>query len=268
MFNRSTRPPILWGSLVALLLLPLSSAWSAERPNCNRTFTLAYHDHGMLYSTTLDEGIDKDVALEMVRRSGCQVDISVMPRSRIWSWIESGQLDFSMSGITNAQRDQFADFGWYLYNKYYFLVRHDAQVNSLADFEKNPQLEIGTIRSFRYSPNANQLVDRLTQQKRVIEVPDHAQLLSMIKLNRIKGMIVEPFNYSQLDSRSLQEITHILDTGDDPVLHGLIMSKASLPAAERDKWRNLIHEMHADGTILKILSRYFDPATAESMVKF
>ncbi len=253
---------------VCLWIMGGAEAWAAQLPDCSRPFTLAYHDHGMLYSANIDQGIDKDVALEMVRRSGCKFEISVMPRSRIWAWIESGQLDFSMSGITNESRDKFASFAWYLYNKYYFLVRTDAHVAQLAEFENNPTLDLGVIRSFRYSKNANELVDRLTGQKRIIEVPDHAQLLSMIKLNRIQGMIIEPFNYTQVDSQALQEITRVIDTGDAPVLHGLIMSKKSLPEVEAVKWRAIIDGMHKDGTILEILKKYFGPAMAESMVDF
>ncbi len=249
--------------------LALSSGFAfAAKPDCSRPLTLAYHDHGMLYSTKLDQGIDRDVAMEMIRRSGCKVETSVMPRSRIWLWIESGQLDFSMSGITNAERDKFADFSWYLYNKYYFLVRQDSKAQTLDEFEKNPKLEIGAIRSFRYSKNANLLVDRLTAQKRAIEVPNHAQLLNMIKLNRIQGMIIEPFNYTQVDNQALQDITRIIDTGDAPVLHGLIMSKKSLPEVERKKWASIIDGMHRDGTIQKILRKYFDQDMASSMVNF
>lgn len=257
-------------SVLSIILTVVFQGFSVaeSKPDCSRTFTLAYHEHGMLYSAGIDQGIDKDVAVEMIKRSGCKVNISVMPRSRIWAWIESGQLDFSMSGITNASRDNFADFGWYIYNKYYFLVRKDAGVETLADFEKNKKLDIGTIRSFRYSKNANDLVDRLTAENRNVEVPDHAQLLNMIKLNRIQGMIIEPFNYTQVDSRELDGITKVLETGDAPVLHGLIMSKKSLSKAELDKWRGIIDEMHQDGTILKILKKYFDNEMAQSMVNF
>lgn len=264
--------PLINGYLRSFLILLLAfhgaGAWSAVRPECPRVLTLAYHDHGMLYSKVIDKGIDKDVALEMIKRSGCKVEISVMPRSRIWAWIESGQLDFSMSGITNAERDHFADFAWYLYNKYYFLVRKDAGIKSLAEFEKNPSLEIGVIRSFRYSKNANELVDRLTMQNRIVEVPDHAQLLNMIKLNRIQGMIIEPFNYTQVDSQALKDITQVLDTGDAPVLHGLIMSKKSLPEGERAKWKAIIDGMVKDGTMLSILNKYFTNDMAKSMVDF
>ena len=255
-------------ALVSLVTLQAGMTWAAELPSCSRTFTLAYHDHGMLYSKDKDQGIDKDVALEMIRRSGCKFDVSVMPRSRIWLWIESGQLDFSMSGIGNEARDKFASFGWYLYNKYFFLVRKDAKVVSLADFEKNSQLQIGAIRSFRYSENLNEMVDRLSEQKRIVEVLDHEQLLNMIRLNRIQGMIIEPFNYSQLISQELGGLTNILESGDPAILHGLIMSRKSLSEAEQQKWRAIIDDMRRDGTLLKIMRKYFDADLAKAMVTF
>lgn len=269
-FRRAATRPRPRASLLAVLLAgwTLGAAAAPELPDCSRPLTLAYHDHGLLYSRASDRGIDKDVAMEMLRRSGCRFEISVMPRARIWMQIESGQLDFSMSGISNEAREKFAGFAWYLYNKYYLIVRKEAGAGSLADFEANPRLKLGAIRSFRYSPRLNQLVDRLAPQQRITEVADHEQLLSMMKLDRIQGMIIEPFNYTQVDRRSLAELTQILEVGDPPVLHGLIMSKRSLSEAEQAKWRALIEGMRRDGTLLKILSKYFEPEQARSMVNF
>lgn len=270
----SRLPPLVHRRLARTLLaacvsgLTATACWSAERPDCSRTFTLAYHDHGMLYSKASDQGIDKDVAQELIKRSGCRVEVSVMPRARIWKWIESGELDFSMSGITNESRDKFASFAWYLYNKYYLMVRKDAQARTLAEFEQNKSLRLGSIRSFRYSPSANLLADRLAEQGRISEVVDHEQLLAMLKLDRIQGMIIEPFNYSQVDAKALGELTRIVEVGDPPTLHGLIMSKASLPETELRKWRGLIDEMRRDGTLLKILRKYFAPEEAKAMVTF
>lgn len=270
----SRLPPLVHRRLARTLFaaclsgLTATACWSAERPDCSRTFTLAYHDHGMLYSKASDQGIDKDVAQELIKRSGCRVEVSVMPRARIWKWIESGELDFSMSGITNESRDKFASFAWYLYNKYYLMVRKDAQARTLAEFEQNKSLRLGSIRSFRYSPSANLLADRLAEQGRISEVVDHEQLLAMLKLDRIQGMIIEPFNYSQVDAKALGELTRIVEVGDPPTLHGLIMSKASLPETELRKWRGLIDEMRRDGTLLKILRKYFAPEEAKAMVTF
>ena len=74
--------------LVFLALFCQLGVTHAAGPECSRTYTLALHDHGLLYSAATDSGIDKDVSDELLRRSGCKVTVSLMPRARIWQLIE------------------------------------------------------------------------------------------------------------------------------------------------------------------------------------
>lgn len=237
-------------------------------PDCSRPLTLALHDHGLLYSASTDTGIDKDVADELIRRSGCKVTVSLMARARIWQLIESGALDFSLSGITNAERDKFAAFAWYFSNKYYLLVRQDAGVRNHADFERNEKLQLGVIRSFRYSESANRLVDKLQAANRVSQAGGLAPLYQTLTLNHIQGMIIEPFDYPTLDEKKIRDLTTIIEFDDPTVPHGLIMSKKAVPPAEQDKWRALINGMRADGTMRRIFEKYFKPDLAAAMVDF
>jgi polar amino acid transport system substrate-binding protein len=255
--------------LIALLLAcsPLSPVGAAGF-DCARPYTLALHEHGLLYSAATDTGIDKDVADELIRRSGCKVVVSVMPRSRIWQLIESGALDFSLSGITNAERDRFASFAWYFANKYYLLVRKDSGVSTHLDFEREAGLQLGVIRSFRYSVSANRLVDRLHPAGRVSQASGLDPLYQALMLNHIQGMIIEPFDYPALDEKKIRELTSIVEFNDPPVPHGLIMSKASLSPGEQEKWRALLSEMRIDGTIRRIFEKYFKPEMAAAMVNF
>ena len=111
--------------LAAVLAWPVAG-FAADPPDCSRPLTLALHDHGLLYSSQTGEGIDKDIADELIRRSGCRISVSLLPRARIWQLIESGALDFSLSGIGNEARERYAAFAWYFSNKYYLLARRDA----------------------------------------------------------------------------------------------------------------------------------------------
>jgi polar amino acid transport system substrate-binding protein len=251
-------------ALAALLSLP---AW-AEPPSCSRPLSLALHDHGLLYSAASDEGIDKDVAEELMRRSGCRLHVSLLPRARIWQLIESGALDFSLSGISNAQRDKFAGFAWYFSNKYYLLVRRDAGVQRLEDFERNSRLRLGVMRSFRYSDSANRLVDRLDAQQRLTLSAGLGPLFTALVADRVQGMIIEPFDYPTLESAQIRALTQVIEFGDAPVPHGLIMSRASLSEAEQAKWRALVDEMRRDGTMLRIFEKYFKADLARTMVQF
>jgi len=241
---------------------------SAAGPECSRTFTLALHDHGLLYSAETDTGIDKDVADELIRRSGCKVTTSLLARARIWQLIESGALDFSLSGISNAERDKFAGFAWYVSNKYYLLVRKDSGVRSQTDFEQNDKLQLGVIRSFRYSQSANRLVDKLLAANRVSQAGGLAPLYQTLMLGHIQGMIIEPFDYPTLEEKKIRDITSIIEFNDPPVPHGLIMSKKALPPTEQEKWRTLVNAMRRDGTLLRIFEKYFKAELAATMVNF
>jgi len=255
---------------VIALLIGLSTfcAANAASPDCSRPFTLALHDHGLLYSADTDTGIDKDVADELIRRSGCKVTVSLMARARIWQLIESGALDFSLSGITNVERDKFAGFAWYFSNKYYLLVRKDSGVRNQADFEKSEKLQLGVIRSFRYSESANRLVDTLQAANRVSQAGGLAPLYQTLMLNHIQGMIIEPFDYPTLEERKIRDLTAIIELNDPAVPHGLIMSKKSLSAVEQEKWRSRVNSMRFDGTLRRIFEKYFKPDLAAAMADF
>ena len=256
-----------WLGGVLIAVCGVSSAF-AGGPDCSRPFTLGLHDHGLLYSLDTDSGIDKDFAEELIRRSGCQIKVSLMSRARIWKLIESGALDFSLSGIATEERNQYASFAWYFSNKYYLLVRKDAGIHGVADFEGDGRSQLGVIRSFRYSDSANALVDKLTSENRISLAGGLEPLYQALILRRIQGMIIEPFDYPALDEKKIREVTTILEFNDPSVPHGLIMSKKALPEAERAKWKALVDEMRADGTVRRIFEKYFKPDLAESMVNF
>ena len=254
--------------LLLLFLVSGGASVAADKPDCDRPLSLALHDHGLLYSAQTGEGIDKDFADELIRRSGCKLNVSVMPRARIWQLIESGALDFSLSGITNEARDRFAAFAWYFSNRYYLLLRKDAGARKLADFENDPALKLGVIRSFRYGPTANRLVDRLDAEHRVSYATSLDPLYQILLYNRVQAMIIEPFDYPALESARLRQQTTILEFADPAVPHGLIMSKKALSAQQQQAWRALVDEMRADGTVQRIFEKYFSPDLARIMTRF
>lgn len=259
----------LFQALLVLALLGRAEvAFSADSPDCSRPLTLGLHEHGLLYSSDTNSGIDKDFADEMTRRSGCTIIVSLMPRDRIWQLIESGALDFSLSGIANAERNRYAAFAWYFSNKYYLLVRKDAHVRQMADFEQNEHLLLGVIRSFRYSENANRLVDKLQGAQRVVYATGLSPLYETLMSNHIQGMIVEPFDYPVLQEQKIREMTTIVEFNDPAILHGLIMSRKSISPSEQEKWRKIVDEMRSDGTLFRIFKKYFKADQANAMINY
>ena len=259
---------LFFALLIVINPCGLAYAATVHGPDCSRTYTLALHDHGLLYSSDTGTGIDKDVADELIRRSGCKVTVSLMSRSRIWQLIESGALDFSLSGITNADRDKFASFAWYFSNKYYLLVRNDSGIHDVSGFLKNDTFQLGVIRSFRYSESANRLVDQLQNANRVSQAGGLAPLYQTLMLGRIQGMIIEPFDFPALDEQKIRAMTTIIEFNDPSIPHGLIMSKKALAATQMEAWRSIVNAMRADGTLRRIFGKYFKPDLANALVNF
>ncbi len=81
-------------------------------------------------------------------------------------------------------------------------------------------------------------------------------------------MIIEPFDFSVIASAQLKAQTAILEFGDPPVQHGLVMSKQSLVPAQQAAWRDVILAMRADGTIHHIFEKYFPADLARQMTQF
>jgi polar amino acid transport system substrate-binding protein len=243
-------------------------ASTGRLPDCSRPLTLGLHEHGLLYTSRTGEGIDKDIADEMARRSGCRLTLTVLPRARIWQLIESGALDFTLSGITNPQRDKFAGFAWYVCNKYYLLVRRDAKVGSVADFRRKRALRLGLIRSFRYGDQANQFVDAVEAEERITYASSLDPLYTILLDDGIQAMIIEPFDFPVIAGAQLKAQTSIVEFADPAVPHGLVMSRKSLPAAQQAAWRDIINAMRTDGTMGRIFEKYFPADLARQMTRF
>jgi len=241
---------------------------SRALPDCSRPFSLGLHEHGLLYTAQTGEGIDKDIADEMVRRTRCHVTLTVLPRARIWQLLETGALDFTLSGISNPQREKFAAFSWYLSNKYYLLVRRDADVHSVAEFRRKRGLHLGLIRSFRYGERANEFVDALESESRVTYAGSLDPLYTILLADDIQAMIIEPFDFPMIAGAQLKAQTAILEFADPPVPHGLVMSRKALPPAQLQAWHEVIQSMRADGTMRRIFEKYFPAELARQMTQF
>jgi polar amino acid transport system substrate-binding protein len=81
-------------------------------------------------------------------------------------------------------------------------------------------------------------------------------------------MIIEPFDFPVIAGAQLKAQTAILDFGDPPVPHGLVMSRKSLTPAQQQAWRDIIQSMRSDGTMRRIFEKYFPVDLARQMTQF
>ncbi len=169
--RRSSDPSTLWALVMlrrfALTLTSVSLliTGAAAHPRCpeDSPIRFAHCEFGLLYSADTGTGIDDEVQQELARRSGCQFEVSLRPRARIWVDLQSSALDMAGSGVQTPARNAFAWFAHY--------VLEDNHV-VLADFIARPELKMGGVRSFSYSPCYDEHVERLRQAGRIDFVDD------------------------------------------------------------------------------------------------
>jgi polar amino acid transport system substrate-binding protein len=141
-------------------------------------------------------------------------------------------------------------------------------VPSIPAFVGKSPLRLGVIRSFRYGESANRTVDQLNADGRVDHATGLSPLYQLLLNNRIQAMVLEPFDFPALVEKKIRAATDIIEFADPSIRHGVIMSRKAIPANELDKWRALVDDMRADGTVRAIFEKYFKPALAAEMTNF
>ncbi len=162
--TQATLQVLIWGAAV--------SCWAADRPDCPAPITFALYENGYIYDAASNTGIDKDVAEELGRRSGCRFEFSVKPRARIWVEIESGALMMTGSGIQTDKRDVFSWAVRYMAQKNYVLVKNELNANSADQFAADPNLLWGAVRSYKHGEQADAFLDGVVA--RAITTSHHA----------------------------------------------------------------------------------------------
>lgn len=233
---------------------------------------LAYYEYGYFYFDK-GRGIDPDVVSELERRTGCKFETQVMARARIWADLASGDLDMSVSGIRNPERDRFAGFANYLSMKNYALVQKNAaaRVHQAEDFVGLKALQFGVVRAFKHGEKQDQWLDQLRREKRVQESPDVETVFRKLKEQRVDAMFSQPPVYRRnIAELGMQNEVVVQDwtPGEKGVPLGLILSKRRFSDADVARWQALLNQMRTDGTLKKIFTRYLPPDEAVKMLDY
>ncbi|MEJ6004810.1 transporter substrate-binding domain-containing protein [Paucibacter sp. AS339] len=260
-------------ALVSLLLTAL--LWQdpalAGESACGH-YTLAYYELGALYYRDSDgrfAGIDKDVAEELSRRSGCQFKTVLESRVRIWDQLSRQVLDLSVSGIATPEREKFADFIPYFQTRNYALLRQELS-ESLATpeaFLADGRRLVGVVKSFKHGAFYDAWLQRLREQQRVVELADFETAVRMFKLGRVDALLALPTSLARLlQQASLQHQIKVMDWApQDRIVHALIVSRQRVSETDRERLRVTIQAMQADGSLENIFTRHVGERLAREM---
>jgi polar amino acid transport system substrate-binding protein len=241
-----------------------------DAPVCPAPITFALYENGYIYETESNSGIDKDVAEELSKRSGCRFEFSVKPRARIWAELENGNLMMTGSAIQTGQRDGFAWFVNYMAQKNYVLLAKSLDAKSAAQFAASPNLLWGAVRSYKHGEKADAFLQQMRQDARVMEEADLKTVFRRFATpERTSALLAPPPAYAKyIKEMNLAARVRIEDwfPEDKPILHGLVFSKKFFPASEMKKWRGIILQMLSDGTLKAIYKKYLGEVDAERML--
>jgi polar amino acid transport system substrate-binding protein len=259
--------------LLAALLAPAFPACAGGQPACPGPISVGLYDSGVLYDPGKGRGIDKDVIDELARRSGCRLVTAIYPSIRIWTMLENGQLDMTVSAIGTPERARFARFVNYIAVKNMVIVsKKTAQSHrDWQAFMDDGSMSIGVVRSFKYSKFYDAQLEQLKVQGRVGEVADLAQVAAQFKKQRWSAVLSHSLFYPRYFTPiELEEQYVVVDwsPGEKPAKAGLAFGRQRFDAAEVAKWQGLITQMRDDGTLRKIFAAYLPKAEVERVLAF
>lgn len=255
--------------LFGTILLP-AAAQEIDKSMCPRhTIRFAHYEMGSLYSKDRG-GIDEDILQELIKRSSCDFVVTVLPRSRSWYELEEGSIDMLGSGVQTQERDKYAWFAAYLSDRKYLLLgpKVPATINSLEQFVAASKIRIGGVRSFKYSPLYDALLEKLEASNRLEHIGDLDTLYRMFAHGRFDATIASPLAYRYyLERYPPQGQVRFMDW--DPgskSISALALSKKTFSSKQAKQWQALMRTMLSDGTVLRILQVHLGSEQAKQLL--
>lgn len=255
-------------------LLGGAAAAQAREAGCG-LMSVAFYDHGALHYRGGDggwTGIDQDVVNELARRSGCRFLHMTDSRVRIWTMMQSGKLDVSVSGIPTPERGKFARFVPYLASRNYLLLPKPlaAKVRSLDDFLAEPSYKIAVVKSFKHGPTYDAWLDKLRAQGRVYDSADYSALINLLKIGRVQAVLSLATSWAPLFKNSeFSDNFRAMDWAPkDVVVGALVLSRQNVPAETVELFDGIVRGMRADGTLKAIFERHVGAELAAGMLNY
>ena len=261
------RSAILTAALSCLALSALAQAQKAA--GCpSRPIVVGLYEFGFFYHA--GNGLDKDVAEQLQKRSGCAFEFRVMSRRSIWQGMQSGTVDMTLSAAATPERLAFAWAEPYLWARNMVLLRKDVgpNVRSIADFMNEPSLRLGVVRGFVAGVDYEEFVTQLRNIGRVEEVDDANQMYAMLRAGRFQAVLSSQLGYaSYLKDEIASGQVRVEDWGRSKArgTANLLVSKKSFSPDDARRWGELLKSLTADGTITRLVARYVDHESALRM---
>lgn len=253
----------LWslGLVWALLLGAVAPVRAADA--CG-TYTVLLYEFGQLYYRDIQgqgQGVDKDLVDALAQRSGCQLLTAVDSRVRIWDQLARGALEITTSGIATPEREQLAEFWPYLRSRNRAVVRaaQAGQWTSLADFGADRSRRVAVVKGFRHGVSIDAFLDRMRAERRVDEVGSFDAAQRVLLAGRVDLIFAHPLNLPAPTPGVPPAVTLLDWAPQDDILACLVVSRARVSAADRQRLRAALTSLLRDGSVDAIIARHVRP---------
>ncbi|MES2126280.1 MAG: transporter substrate-binding domain-containing protein [Pseudomonadota bacterium] len=251
-----------WRVLV-LALAALAPAAGA----CTRPFVIPVAPIGL--SVTIQGnaigGIYPEVLRSIGEKSGCQFQLTSVPRARQEAMFEAGKADLLMPASRTPRRDQHGYFVPLVGSRALLLSLgpEASTITTVAQLLARRELRVAVVRGFDYGEPYQALLDELKKQGRLYFEADPVGVARLLKAKYADLTIMAPiilFGATQGDQR----VTDIADKIRGGALaelewgqSGIYISKHSVTPEDRATLEQLLSEAVKSGTVWEAFKRRY-----------
>lgn len=209
-------------------------------------------------------GLNVELVEQALARLGCKPRWVELPWARALVELEAGRLDLLPGGLRRPEREAYA----------YFVARHSLSHNRLfvrqADRARVgaatsltealwPGQRLGVQIAVSYGPEYVRLLEKPEFRSRLTQSTSRRSLWQMLDLGRVDGVLASAasarYELAQmgLDQRIVGTAVVL---SNEPAY--VMISKRSRDAAWARRYQEASDAMEADGTMARIVKRYFD----------
>ncbi|MDY0872742.1 transporter substrate-binding domain-containing protein [Dongia rigui] len=236
---------------------------------CTRPVRVGLVEFGPMYHQ--GKGVDIDLLDELARRTGCQFDIRITVRAKLWPAIEAGDIDIATNSISTPDRARLARFVTFFGFKN-MMVMPSAEVGttfSMPALVAKAGWRLGLVQGFRYGNYYDYHLKMLLGDDRVIFYETQEALFNGLRHGEVEAILAPSIHYFfYLTAAEREHFTLVNASPAPPTPSGLALSRARFSAAQTDNWLRVVEGMRLDRTLHRIAARRVSAAAANTMIEY
>lgn len=236
---------------------------------CNRPLRVGVIEFGAMYHD--GAGVDIDLLGELTKRTGCQFDVEITTRAKLWPQIEAGDLDIATNSISTPDRGKLARFITYFGFKNMMVMPAD-QVGttfSLTALVGKAGWRLGLVRGFRYGNYYDYHLKALLGDDRVVFYDTQLALFDGLRHGEVEAILAPTIHFFfYMTPEEQAHFTLVNASPAPPTPSGLAFSRTQFNAVQVDNWLRVVEGMRLDLTLHRFAARHLSATAAGTMIEY